>query len=372
MAARGHASGMLRRWLVVLVGLAVLLALPSVIGALPASDAGTPAAELRGRALDSAGVAFSGYAQSAGGLALPVGDQLTSAADLFSDRTTMRAWYRGADDWRVDLVSATGETGIHRDAAGTWTWRYEDDVATRTTPTPLALPAAPDLLPSELGRRLLSEATDGEVSRLGADRVAGRDALGLRITPADEAAAVSRVDVWVDAASGVPLRVQVYGDDPVAALDTSFFSLDLATPAASLTAFTPPPGAEVRQDQQQQDLLDAGGRFRGVPLPGSLAGLDRRTLPGAPGAVGVYGRGITLLAVSALPGRAASSLRAQLSQAPDAVVDDLGVRIAAGPLGLMLVDGARGDGGAVLLAGTVSLDALATAATQLGTPGGGQ
>ena len=42
--------------------------------------------------------AFSGYAQSAGGLSLPVGDQLTDVADLLSDRTTMRAWYRGAHD----------------------------------------------------------------------------------------------------------------------------------------------------------------------------------------------------------------------------------------------------------------------------------
>lgn len=348
------------------VGVAVLLALPSLIGALPASDAGTPAAELRALALDSADVAFSGFAESAGGLTLPVGDQLTSAADLLSDRTTMRVWYRGADDWRVDVLSATGETGVHGDAGGTWTWEFEDDVATRTTPTPLALPTAPDLLPSELGRRLLSEARPEEISRFGADRVAGRDALGLRVVPADAAASVSRVDMWIDAGSGVPLRVQVYGGGGAPALDTSFLSLDLSTPAASVTAFTPPPGADVRRDQQQADLLDAGRRFDGVQLPDSLAGLDRRVLEGAPGAVGVYGRGVTLLAVSVLPGRAASGLRDTLRVAPGAVVDDLGVRIAAGPLGLMLLDDGRH--GSWLLTGTVDLDALAAAAAQLPLP----
>jgi outer membrane lipoprotein-sorting protein len=366
MAARGQRTGVARRWLVVLVGVAVLLALPALIGALPASDAGTPAGELRDRVLASAGIAFSGYAQSAGGLTLPVGDQLTPVADLLSNRTTMRAWYRTGDDWRVDVVSATGETGVHRDSAGTWTWEYENDVASRAGATPLALPTAPDLLPSALGRRLLSEAADDELSRIGAARVAGRDALGLRLVPADAAASVSRVDVWADAESGLPLRVQVSGGQTGGgepALDTSFLQLDLATPAASVTAFTAPPGAEVRHDQQQEDLLDTGRRAAGVALPDALAGLDRRALAGAPAAIGVYGRGVTLLAVAPLPGRAAAGLRATLTAAPGAVVDDLGVRIAAGPLGLMLVDGGRG--GSWLMAGSVSLDALAAAAADL-------
>ena len=357
------------RWAVVAAGGAVLLALPPLIGALPASDTGTLAPELRARALGSAAVPFAGYAQAAGGLTLPVSDQLTSVADLLSDRTTMRAWYRGADDWRVDVVTATGETGVHRDAGGTWTWQYEDDAAARTEVTPLALPTAPDLLPSSLGRRLLSEATDGELSRIGAQRVAGRDALGLRVTPADEAASVSEVDVWVDAESGIPVRVQVSGDprDGAPAVDTSFLSLDLAAPPAAVTAFAPPPGAEVRRDEQQADLLDAGRRFGPVALPATLAGLPGRQLDGAPAAVGVYGRGVTLLAVTVLPGRVGAALRDTLTADPDAVADDLGVRVSAGPLGLMLVDGGEGRGD-WLLAGTVDADALAAAAAELPAP----
>jgi hypothetical protein len=104
------------------------------------------------------------------------------------------------------------------------------------------------------------------------------------------------------------------------------------------------------------------GREDRLALPAALAGLDRRSIDGAPRSVGVYGRGITLLAVSPLPGRVAGPLLDALVVAPGAVVDDLGVRIAAGPLGLMLVDGPDGP---VLLAGTVDLDALATAATEL-------
>ncbi len=347
------------------VAVAVLAALPSLVAALPASDAATSAGGLRQRALGSADVAFSGYAQAAGGLSLPVGDQLTDVADLLSDRTTMRAWYRGADDWRVDVVTPTGETDVHADAGGSWTWDYVHATATRTPPAPLALPTASDLLPSALGRRLLSEAHDDELSRLGAERVAGRDALGLRVVPAEEASSVARVDVWVDADSGVPLRVQVVADGAAGpALDTGFLSLELGTPAASVTAFAVPPGADVREGQDAQLLQAASraGREGRSRLPAALAGLDRRSIDGAPRSVGVYGRGITLLAVSPLPGQVAGPLLDALVVAPGAVVDDLGVRIASGPLGLMLVDGPDGP---VLLAGTVSLDALAAAATEL-------
>jgi MucB/RseB N-terminal domain len=363
-------TGAAGRWAVVGGGVVVLLALPSLIAALPASDATASAADLRARALASTDVAFTGYAPSAGGLSLPVGNQLTSVADLLSDRTSMRAWYRGAADWRVDVVSPTGETDVHADAGGTWTWDYVDDTATRTGPSPLALPTASDLLPSALGRRLLSEAGQDELSRLGADRIAGRDALGLRVVPAEEASSVARVDVWVDAVTGLPLRVQVYGEDAAgpgaeAALDTGFLDLALITPPATVTAFDVPPGADVREGQDAQLLqaaTQAGRAGRRIVLPAALAGLERRTIAGAPASVGVYGQGITLLAASALPRRVAEPLRTSLAGAPGAVVDDLGVRIAAGPLGLMLVGG---PGGPVLLAGTVSLDALAAAATEL-------
>src|SRR5215213_4341216 len=170
MAARGRGAGL--RWAAVAAVVAVLVALPVVIGALPASDADVRASELRTAVLAADTVGFSGYAESAGGLALPVSDQLPEVADLFSDRTTMRVWWRGPTDSRVDVVSAAGETGYHRDPTGLWTWEYESATATRALAgaagEPFALPGPPDLLPSTLGRRLLSEATDAELSRIGA------------------------------------------------------------------------------------------------------------------------------------------------------------------------------------------------------------
>jgi outer membrane lipoprotein-sorting protein len=352
------------RWTVVAVLVAALLALPSVIGALPASDEPVGAADLRAAVLASGDVAFSGYAESAGGLALPVTEQLGSVADLFSDRTTMRVWWRSPVDNRVDVVSPGGETGTHRDPTGTWTWEYERATATRADLGPLALPAPPDLLPSALGRRLLSEAGPEELTRIGARRVAGRDALGLRLVPGQPGSSVAHVDVWVDGGTGLPLQVELFAEAAGrAAMDTRFLDLDLATPAPATTAFAPPPGARVRWGQEAEVLLEAGRRIRSAPFPAQLAGLPRRTLEGVPDGIGLYGRGVTLLAVAPLPRRLAGELRTTLAQAPGAVADETGVRVAAGPVGLMVVD--VPGRGPYVLTGTVTVDALAAAAVQV-------
>ncbi|SFP34947.1 hypothetical protein SAMN05660464_2884 [Geodermatophilus dictyosporus] len=360
----GH--GRARRWAVVTALLAVLLALPAVVGALPADDADVPAADLRDAVAASAGVAFSGYAVSAGGLSLPVSDQLPGVADLLSDRTAMRVWWRGPDEHRVDVVSAAGETGVHTDAGGAWTWEFESATARRDALAALALPAPPDLVPAALGRRLLSEAADDELSRIGARRVAGRDALGVRLVPAAPAASVARVDVWVDGGTGLPLAVEVVADGAtVPALDTRFLDLDLTTPPAGVVAFTPPADARVLPGEDTGGLLrEAADReLSPVRLPAELAGLARREVDGAPATVGLYGSGVTLLAVAPLPGRLAAGLRSTLAAAPGAVRDELGTRIAAGPLGLVLVEPPRS--GAYLLVGTVTPDALAGAAAAL-------
>jgi hypothetical protein len=341
---------------------AVLAALPALVGALPASDAPLSATALRSAVLASAETAFSGYAQSAGGLALPVSDQLSSVADLLSERTTMRVWWRGSRDNRVDVVTPADETDVHRDATGTWTWDYGSNTATRTATAPLALPRPLDLLPSSLARRLLSEAIPQELSRIGPRRIAGRDALGLRLHPSQAAASVARVDVWVDPASGLALQVQVVAKGArLPALDTRFLDLRLGRPPASVTAFTPPPGASLRPALEFDDVIgQAAAWARPLPLPPRMAGLPRRAMPGALGNIGVYGRGVTLLVVAPVPERFAEGLRGVLSAAAGAVVHQEDVRASAGPLGLMVVDPPYAGG--YLLAGTVTGQALAQAA----------
>jgi hypothetical protein len=109
-------------------------------------------------------------------------------------------------------------------------------------------------------------------------------------------------------------------------------------------------------------LQNAGRQLPPVRLPDTLAGLPRRTLAGAPPAIGIYGRGITVLAVVPLPGDVAGDIRSAATQDPNAVIDALGTRLTAGPLSILLVAGTRPQSAIV---GTVTLDALAEAAGEL-------
>jgi hypothetical protein len=351
---------------VALVG--VLVALPPLIGALPASDADVSAPDLRNSALASTDQPFSGYAESAGGLTLPVGSpRFSSVVDLFSDRTQMRVWWRSDTESRVDVITAGGETSYRADPGGGWVWTYEDERATRHERAAFHLPIPPDLLPAPLGRRLLSEATDEELDRIGAERIAGRDGLGVRITPAAEASSVDHVDVWVDAESGLPLQVQLYGKgSDLAALDTRFLDLRLADPDPALITFRPPPAARVSVSTEDGVLERARRALTEESLPDELAGLPRRQVDGAPAAVGLYGTGVTLLAVVPVPERVAWDVADGLRSDPDAVEQDSGIRAAAGPLSIMVLHGRGGP--AYLVTGTVTLDALGEAAVALGYP----
>ena len=375
-------DGTARRWAVVAAVVAVLVSIPLVSSVWPAADQpDRSAAQLRDAALASADLPFSGTAQSVGTLALPAADELDAAsaqadsatvADLLSSRTTMRVWWRAADAHRVDVVTTTGETDTYTDAGGQWVWEYEDNRATRTdTPSGdagLALPGATDLLPATLGRRLLSEAEPAELSRIGADRIAGRTALGVRVTPggaAGDVSSVDRVDVWVDAETGLPLAVQVVGrDTELPAIDTRLLSVDLAAPAADVTTFTAPTNARTRTGGVSEVLAEAARRLPLRDLPDTLAGLPRRDDAGAPDTVALYGRGVTVLAVIPLPGGLARDLSRAADLDPTTIRDDLGIRLASGPLGFLLTS-ASGGGGSYLLTGTVTLDGLAAAAGEL-------
>ena len=92
--------------------------------------------------------------------------------------------------------------------------------------------------------------------------------------PADAASSIARVDVWVDAATGLPLGVQLFakGTDQ-AALDTRYLDVELETPSASVTSFVPPDGATVRRGDTLRVLRNAAQDLSPVALPDTLAGL---------------------------------------------------------------------------------------------------
>lgn len=351
------------RWAAVALGVTALVALPPAVAALPARGSAASATDLLAAVRASASVGHSGYAESVGGLRLPLTEDFTALTSLLGDRSRIRVWWRGEQDWRVDTVQTTGEAGLYRDADGVWSWDFEQDQTIRTSEPTVRLPRVADVEPATLARRLLSEARDADVSRLPARRIAGRDAPGLRLRPSDPGTTIDRVDVWVDEDTGLGLRVEVYGagtDRPV--LETAFLDLSTDTPPPAATRFTPPDPLTVR-GEINTDLAAAINVFSPVIPPTELAGLPSRAAVEGLGSVGTYGSGLTLLVAVPLPGRISRPLRDQLATTPGATDTPAGVRLAVGPLSLLLTDSR--DRRSWLLTGTVTATTLDRAAAEL-------
>lgn len=352
-----------RRWLIVAVGVLVLLLAPYAVSRLPAGHSSISAGALLARVTASSNVPYSGYAEAHGSLGLPDVPEFGSLADLLGGSTELRIWSRGGKDWRVDAVSLTGESDVHQDADGLWTWDYEANRATRADyeqSPPARLPRSDDLAPASLARRLLDEATAGEVSRLPDQRIAGHDAAGLRLRPAQVESTISRVDVWALPSSGLPIRVAVYGRTGQVVLSSSMLDLSTSAPASSDIAFTPPADARTRHDDIP-DLVAAVDEFVSAIPPARLAGFAR--VPGSTGrsdSVGLYGRGVTLFAAVPLPSRLAHQLDDRLGGAGDMSARTL----AFGPLTLRLTAMAP-NGSRWLLAGTVTAATLTRAEKRL-------
>jgi hypothetical protein len=357
-----------RRWAVVAFGVLVLISLPAFVARLPTSGSSVSAALLLERVQRSATVAYSGFAESSGSLSLPVTTtEISSISDLLSARTQLRVWWRSAHDWRVDAVDATGERDVHGVPNGTWLWDYERNTATFTEAASdpvVRMPQAADLVPASLAQRLLSQALPSEVQRLPVARVAGTDAAGLRLIPADPQSSIAHVDVWALAAIGLPVRVTVYAKGVAAPVfTTALQDLSTATPSPSVTAFNPPATARVRE-QQNFDIVAEANQFAHVQPPAEIAGLRRDDEVQQVGSVGVYGRGVTILIGIPLPARVAVPLDEQLRALTGAKVTPQTTMVTIPPVTLLLT-ATDPDGRAWLLTGTISPDVLSTAAIVL-------
>jgi hypothetical protein len=345
---------------------AVLVALPFAVRYAPVSVPDAAPVALLARIQASATKPYAGYAESTGALALPTTDQLDDVATLLSGRTQIRVWWRSGTDWRADSITPAGEHSTRTTAAGTLVWDYEDNRVLASPPMPdgtARVPRDADTLPPLLAARMLSDAQPDELTSLAPRRVAGRPADGLSLRPSDPLSSVGRVDVWADESSGIPVLVEVYGRvGEVAALASTFLDFTDVAPDAGDFAFTAPPGARTRFTQGF-DLVRDVARSGGPLPPATLLGYPRSGPTAGETTIGEYGRGVTQVAVGALPDRQAGSLRDALRLAIGARQLPEGIVVGVGPLGLLLTT-SRG-GYSWLVAGTVTPDGLARAATEL-------
>jgi hypothetical protein len=221
-----------------------------------------------------------GIPQLPGALADPAGP----LGLLLSDQT-FRVW-RSPDGVRVAQLLPAAERDAVLTHSDIWFWDSARFAAWHGTlpgdPLPIPSPADVEAIVSQLLPRLqpyagLTTSTPVEI--------ANRRAYVLRLTPATSPdTLVDRVEFAIDAATRVPLRVEIFAKgtaEPVVVAgytDVSFAPVDPA-----IFDFSPPAGAPVHEldgadddDGDLHDLFNGGGSF------GEGASHDAAVVPGEP------------------------------------------------------------------------------------------
>ncbi|MVA75171.1 DUF2092 domain-containing protein [Auraticoccus sp. F435] len=262
-----------RRWIPALVAPVVVAAgavtVPMVADADPGLPARTPQQVLE-LVATSTEDSFSGTVEQTSDLGLPdlsgLGggeDGAGAAVELLTSSHTARVHVDGPERSRVQLLEQMSQRDLVRNGEDVWVYDSSEQTAVHTTLPEHEghEPAQPEGTPAELAEQLLAGVDETtEVTVSGTDTVAGRPVYQLRLDPRTDATLVDFATLAVDAGTGLPLEVRVHAVGQQApAFVVGFTELDLDTPDASLFEFTPPPGAEVGE----QELPDHDGRDPG-------------------------------------------------------------------------------------------------------------
>jgi hypothetical protein len=358
-----------RGWALVAAVAVVAVLIPQVPGWLPAAAQQTDPETLRAKVLASAGRSHQGYAEITGTLALPELPKVADLTALLTTTTHVRTWYADPSNWRFDVITGVGERDVYRTPAGEFTWDYGANMLTRLIgDPPVRLPRAGDLLPPEFARRVLAAAAGDPVTALPARRVAGHDAAGLRLTPADPDTTIGHVDIWADPDTGLPLAVELTArgaDRPV--LSSRFAELDTTRPGPGVLVpkRTAVSGFTVATAPDLGDALGALGRHW---VPPSLAGRElRQADAGGVHGVGVYGTGLSAFVAMPVPRGVGSDIAEAITSA-GGVSEELphgeALELAIAPLAVVV---ARSEfaGRWYLVAGLTNTDVLLAAAHEL-------
>ncbi|MGB5937254.1 MAG: hypothetical protein WBG36_07010 [Ornithinimicrobium sp.] len=353
------------RWVVTALVIAVVAAIPYLSHARPVPEADLTPAQMVAAIMASQSTPHTGVVNSTGTILVPEADTFTSIATLFGEPNRIRVFWQDSEHWRLDRIRSTGETDLFRTPVGTTRWVYESGRVRVALAAPVRLPDTSDVLPDTVARRALQGAQPEELSSLPAARIAGRDVVGLRLSPSTPQSSIDRVDIWADADTGIPLRVRVYAGAAEPTLSTAYQRLDLDAPSAGALEFDSPPSARVTYEELP-DLASESNVFAPYLAPDMLAGLplreDRPDLP--VGAVGIYGRGPTVMLFLPLRGRAAEPLREELAKTRGYEPNATGAAVGLGPISV-LVTPERFRGSGFLLVGTVTPEALEQAGSEL-------
>lgn len=203
--------------------------------------------ELTGTVAETASLGLPTLPSSAGSNTLPDG----SLDGLLSGSHTVRIWFAGPEHFRLAVPGPFSESDLVRNGSTAWAWQSASDTATRyrllgadATGPSVTTP----LTPQQAARAAIAAAGPGtDVSTDPSVSVAGQPAYELVLAPKDHRSLIGQVRIAVDAANGVPLRVEVLARGAKSpAIQVGYTQIQFTAPAPSELTFTPPPGATVR------------------------------------------------------------------------------------------------------------------------------
>ncbi len=276
--------------------------------AVPSLPAKTPAqllTELAQAAGRPAGP-FTATVQQTANLGLPELPDMSRASSasssLLDGTQSIDIWYGGPKQVRIAVPVQAGESDLRRDGSTVWLWNSKTQTATQVTlpahishsrgngaagagststgPQP---PDTPQAAASQLLKNIGPSTVVGVQSNV---YVADRAAYQLSLAPKSSQSLVGRVLLAVDASSGMPLRVEVYGRGSAGlAYSIGYTRLAFGSPAAGNFSFTPPPGATVKK---QTVPSDPGALLQGLGLPSAspLLGSTPPAQAGKPTVIG--------------------------------------------------------------------------------------
>ena len=248
--------------------------------ALPARTAAQLLSQLQGVQVSG----LSGTVVQTSRLGLPelpgaTGDATLSLQSFASGSRTLRVWADGPERQRVALLGQLAESDVVRSGRDVWTYSSSTrEVTHLVLPTPDA--QAPDATPQLTTPQLTTpqQAADAALAAIDPTtavtvdttaRVAGRPAYQLVLAPRDTRSLVGRVQLALDSATSLPLRVQVFARGSASpALEVGFTSLSLTTPDRDVFSFTPPKGSAVTE----RALPDAPATRTPEPAPATSDG----------------------------------------------------------------------------------------------------
>jgi outer membrane lipoprotein-sorting protein len=223
------------------------------------------------------------------------GESGGSLVGLASGTNDARIWEDG-DRRRIALLQELGETDWYRNGETTYVWHSRRSRVTKVA-TPTELSTATGLITSLAGGGTI-ESPDGMASRFLALRnqntrvvlhapthVADRPVYQLGLVPDTSTSLITEVTIGVDAATGLPLRVQVKTRSGTVAIDSKFTSISFKRPSPSHFAFEPPPEAKVtdgatvsREPDYSGDWERERDRERALEDVQSVTGVDETLL----------------------------------------------------------------------------------------------